>query len=96
MRMGWGFGENVLDNTLRQFASALILLQDNEHGHAGFEGGASLSVHKMSISPIEAREPAYRLGLEYGMHCVYNGSIAYNKKQATFSILFSPRTIKRL
>src|SRR6185295_3690636 len=50
MRMSRRFGENIFDNTLRQFACALILFQDDEHGYAGFNGGASLTVHIFSIS----------------------------------------------
>jgi hypothetical protein len=46
MRMRWGFGEDIFHNSLRQFAGALILLQDDEHGHARFNFGASLSIHK--------------------------------------------------
>ena len=45
MRMMWRFGEDLFDDALGQFASALILLQDDEHGHARFDIGSGLAVH---------------------------------------------------
>lgn len=39
------FGENILDDAPGQLARALILLEDDEHGHAGFNGRAGLSIH---------------------------------------------------
>ena len=47
MRMRWGFCENILHNAPGQFAGALILFQDDQHGQAGFDGGARLPVHKV-------------------------------------------------
>lgn len=43
MWVGRGFGENVLDDALRQFAGALVLFEDDQHGHARFDVRASLS-----------------------------------------------------
>jgi len=39
------FGEDILDDAPGQLARALILLEDDEHGHAGFNGRAGLSIH---------------------------------------------------
>jgi hypothetical protein len=50
MRMGRRFGENIFNDPFRQFAGALILLQDDQHGHTGFDRRASLSVHDFSIA----------------------------------------------
>jgi len=45
MRMGRGFGEDILDNPLGQFPGGLILLQDDQDGHAGFDVGTCVSIH---------------------------------------------------
>src|SRR6188474_3525402 len=50
MWMRWGFCEDIFHNPLRQFAGALILLQNDEHSHTGFNGGAGLSVHYLQYS----------------------------------------------
>ena len=44
MRMSRRLGENILDDAFCQFAGALILFQNDQHGHAGFNVRASLSV----------------------------------------------------
>ena len=43
--MIWRFRKDVLDDAFRQFASTLISLQDNEHGHTRFDVCAGLSIH---------------------------------------------------
>lgn len=40
VRMRGRFGEDALNNPTREFARALVLLEDDEDGEAGFEGGA--------------------------------------------------------
>jgi hypothetical protein len=45
MRVIRGFREYILDDTFRQFAATLVLLQNDEHGHAGFDICAGLSIH---------------------------------------------------
>ena len=50
MRMGWRLRENILHDTFGQFAGALVLFQDDEHGHTGLDGRASLSIHKAQYS----------------------------------------------
>ena len=57
VRMGRGFGENVLDNALGQFTRALILLQDDEHRHAGFDVRTRLTIHgQLDPSPMSKRK----------------------------------------
>ena len=50
MRMGRRLCEDVFDNAFSQLAGALILLEDNQHGHARLDGRAGLSVHDLSIA----------------------------------------------
>lgn len=50
MRVDRGFCKNVFDHTFGQLARALILLQDDEHGHARFDGRTGLSIHNSSIA----------------------------------------------
>ena len=45
--MRWGFCKNVLHNATGQLAGALILFQDDQYGHARFDGGAGLSIHRI-------------------------------------------------
>jgi hypothetical protein len=52
VRMIWRLGENILDDAFGQFACALILFQDDQHGHAGFDAGAGLSVHPVIPASI--------------------------------------------
>jgi hypothetical protein len=52
VRMIWRLGENILDDAFGQFACALILFQDDQHGHAGFDAGAGLSVHPVTPASI--------------------------------------------
>src|SRR5215212_5546405 len=49
MWMSGRFCEDILHDTPGQFSGRLILLQDNENRHAGFNGGAGLSVHGMVL-----------------------------------------------
>src|SRR6266511_4070903 len=57
VRMSRGFGENILDNTFGQFTRALILLQDDEHGHAGLNVRTQLTIHiQFDPSPISRRK----------------------------------------
>jgi hypothetical protein len=45
--MGWGFCQDIFDNPLCQFATVLILFEDDQNGYAGFDVGTGLSIHKM-------------------------------------------------
>ncbi len=45
MRMGRRFGEEFFDDALGQFAGGLILLQDDQDGHAGFDVCAYLPIY---------------------------------------------------
>ena len=45
MRMVRRFCENIFHNAFGEFTRALILLQDDEYGHAGFYVRSFLSVH---------------------------------------------------
>ena len=47
MWMGRRLGENLLDDAAGEFARALILFQDDEHGHPRFDIRAGLSVHEV-------------------------------------------------
>src|SRR5688572_12014261 len=42
--------ENLFYHPFGEFTGALILLEDDEHGHTGFDRRAGLSVHDFSIA----------------------------------------------
>jgi len=48
MRMIRRFRQDIFDNTPGQFASALILFQDNQHGHTWLDVCAGLSIHSLN------------------------------------------------
>jgi hypothetical protein len=54
MRMSRGFGEDILDNTLRQFAGALILLQDDEHSESWFNIRSAFTIHYFNLFALLA------------------------------------------
>lgn len=60
VRMGRRLGENLLHNPPGQLARALILLEDDQDGHAGFDGRAGLSVHDFSIA-YRAQQVAFSI-----------------------------------
>lgn len=59
------FSENVLDDALGQFAGTLILLQDDEYRHTGFDIGAGLSVHGLNSfrKTVKSNSPGEALQL---------------------------------
>ena len=44
VRVGGGFGQDVFDNAAREFAGALVLLEDDGDFHAGVDVFAIVSV----------------------------------------------------
>ena len=46
VRMLRRFGKDLFDDTLGQLAGALVLFQDDEHGHARFNISAGLAIHR--------------------------------------------------
>ena len=52
MRMCRRICENVFDNALSKFASALVLFQYDHHGDAGFDVCAKLSIHPVCTMAV--------------------------------------------
>jgi hypothetical protein len=46
--MRGGFGKDILNDSPRQFACTLILFQDNQDCHTGFDVGTGLPIHEFT------------------------------------------------
>jgi hypothetical protein len=49
MWMRGRFCENVLHDASGQFACMLILFENDQHGHTGFDGRTGFSIHRIIL-----------------------------------------------